>query len=143
MRPETRAAYPSDWPGIARKVKEERGNRCEKCGQVGDFVSKTARGNNYLTVHHRDYNPANCEPGNLVVLCQGCHLALQQRQLPSRVRRARLEKAGQMALIDPGLLKVPTWATGQLTVGARKAQAGETAQGETAGHPLGLRRLVH
>ena len=32
-----------------------------------------------LTVHHLDMNPANCDPSNLVALCQSCHLSIQSR----------------------------------------------------------------
>jgi hypothetical protein len=96
MRPEARALYPENWTEISRRIKEERGNRCEGCGQIGDKISYEAGGNNYLTVHHIDYDPANCDPINLIVLCQKCHLRLQQGELPRLLKI----KAGQLILFE-------------------------------------------
>ena len=69
--------YPPDWPEIARQVKEAAGWRCEHCGHsnVPGHV---------LTVHHIDRDKSNCEPGNLVALCQVCHLHWQARFLPGQ-----------------------------------------------------------
>lgn len=82
----SRALYPKDWDKISQRIKEARGFECEGCGQQGNIVSNDVRGNNYLTVHHKDYNPGNNDPSNLMVLCQKCHLKLQQGVLPSRIR---------------------------------------------------------
>ncbi|MFP5109624.1 HNH endonuclease signature motif containing protein [Neobacillus sp. C211] len=53
--------------GIAlyRRIIEERGFCCEKCGNAFDPKM--------LEVHHRDKNRKNNEPDNLEVLCKTCH----------------------------------------------------------------------
>lgn len=66
------SAYPNNWAEIARKVKEQAGWCCERCGhphQPGYI----------LTVHHLDMNPANCAWWNLAALCQRCHLRIQAK----------------------------------------------------------------
>jgi len=73
MRDDTRALYPKNWNEIAARIKAERGNRCEACGWDG-------RKPQPLTVHHLDYDPANCDPENLIVLCAACHLKLQHKE---------------------------------------------------------------
>lgn len=70
MRPETKKAYPKDWPQITRRLVQERGGKCERC-------KLPPRHRKPLTVHHIDGNPANNEPSNLVVLCSPCHLRVQ------------------------------------------------------------------
>lgn len=71
MKASTKAAYPNNWKEISIQIRTERGNICELCG-----CSSTTR--NVLTVHHIDFNPANTDPLNLIVLCQKCHLRSQQ-----------------------------------------------------------------
>ena len=44
---------------------------------VCEFCGNAKRSNNPLTVHHKDYNPANNHLDNLVVLCAACHLRHQ------------------------------------------------------------------
>jgi len=92
MHPLTRSLYPRDWAHISRRVISERGERgdhCERCGRA-------RRPGTVLTVHHRDGNPSNCVDENLVVLCQGCHLAIQGRGLGPYIRR----RLGQLPLWD-------------------------------------------
>jgi len=81
--------YPPDWPEIALRVKEAAGWRCEHCGHPHEVCS-----GHVLTVHHLDMDPSNCNPHNLVALCQRCHLHIQARYIP-----------GQQWLLDP-----PEWA---------------------------------
>lgn len=41
-----------------------------------------------LTVAHLDHTPENCDPANLLAMCQRCHLVYDKRQhAGSRVRR--------------------------------------------------------
>jgi len=94
MRPETKAKYPKDWPDISMRIKAERKFECEGCGQAGSKLTGCNCGNNYITVHHVDYDPSNNDPGNLMVLCQKCHLRLQNGVLPWRSAIA----AGQLPL---------------------------------------------
>lgn len=101
IRKEMRELYPRNWPEIARRIREERG-RCEGCGQVGDCITArspgTRRGNNYLTVHHRDHDPRNCAPSNLAVLCQACHLKQEVRDQGVAKRRVAVER-GQTEML--------------------------------------------
>ena len=66
--------YPSDWPDIARRTKDEAGWVCVRCGHEHDIA------NGYvLTVHHVDLDKTNCRWWNLAALCQRCHLSVQAR----------------------------------------------------------------
>lgn len=42
--------------------------RCPGCGRDRDAVDR-------VDVHHRDGNPRNNDPDNLVALCRRCHLS--------------------------------------------------------------------
>lgn len=53
------------WQSLRRRVKEERGNCCERCG--AENVS--------LALHHKHYGTLGKErPQDVEVLCQDCHL---------------------------------------------------------------------
>lgn len=71
--------YPSDWKEIAKRVKDEAGWKCVRCGHAHD--PKTGYS---LTVHHLDISPANCEWWNLAPLCQRCHLQIQAKVVMER-----------------------------------------------------------
>lgn len=66
--------YPEDWSEISRHAKEEAGWCCERCHHPNDQKS-----GHVLTVHHLDINPANNDWWNLAVLCQRCHLHIQNK----------------------------------------------------------------
>lgn len=68
--------YPTNWPEIAKDIKDESGWICEHCGHPHDPAS--GRG---LTVHHLNGDKSNCRRENLVVLCQKCHLSIQGRKI--------------------------------------------------------------
>jgi hypothetical protein len=54
--------YSSDWTKTLKRAIRERDNYiCQKCSQYGNIV------------HHIDYNKKNCNPNNLITLCQKCH----------------------------------------------------------------------
>ena len=76
MRPETKALYPKNWKAVSANIKEDRHYCCQGCGQIGN------KPRNPLTVHHVDYNPANNDPLNLLLLCAKCHLRVQQGRPP-------------------------------------------------------------
>jgi len=44
-----------------------------------------------LTVAHLDHQPENCDPANLMAMCQACHLAYD-RDHHADTRRARQEQ---------------------------------------------------
>lgn len=69
--------YPSDWAQIAKKVKDEAGWKCIRCGHEHDFES-----GHVLTVHHFDGDKSNCRWWNLLALCQRCHLSIQAKVNP-------------------------------------------------------------
>jgi 5-methylcytosine-specific restriction endonuclease McrA len=84
--------YPANWQDIAFEVKARAGWRCEHCGR------RNGPGR-VLTVHHLDGDKSNCDQGNLVALCQVCHLHWQAKLLPGQVmmdcaRPAWLEERG-------------------------------------------------
>ena len=66
--------YPPCWRLIEEGVKEEVGDRCERCGHPHDPKAGYS-----LTVHHLDNDKSNCARWNLAGLCQRCHLAIQGR----------------------------------------------------------------
>jgi len=68
-----RHRYPHDWKKIAARIKELAGHCCEAC----DSPSVARR---ILTVDHLDHDPTNCKDGNLMALCQRCHLRRQGMQ---------------------------------------------------------------
>lgn len=93
--------YPPDWPEIARRVKDEAGWRCVRCGHAherpGERVpcdercdaSRHTGGLNDgkrrgLTVHHLNGDKADCRWWNLVALCQACHLRIQGKVIMGR-----------------------------------------------------------
>jgi 5-methylcytosine-specific restriction endonuclease McrA len=78
MRKST-SEYPADWPEIARRMKEEAGWKCVRCGHPHDPES-----GHTLTVHHLDLSPANCEWWNIPALCQVCHLRIQAKVIMPR-----------------------------------------------------------
>ena len=47
--------------------RSKRGWRCPGCGRSRSQVDR-------VDVHHRDGNPNNNDPDNLVALCKRCHL---------------------------------------------------------------------
>lgn len=90
QRAKGKGKYPVNWLGIANRVKESAGWRCECCGHprkkrnakdaCGDFCVHPNDGKKRaLTVHHLDMRPENCEWWNLVALCNVCHMRVQGR----------------------------------------------------------------
>lgn len=72
-----RGAYPPDWHFLAKRVKDEAGGRCVRCGHEHfPALGRT------LTVHHFDGDKSNSARWNLMSLCQACHLSVQARVDP-------------------------------------------------------------
>jgi len=98
VRPETAELYPDNWAEISQAIKEARGWKCEDCG------SDRYHPRSKLTVHHKDYDPSNNDPDNLVVLCQGCHLRRQARDLAEATRLRKVHLLIRMGqLVFPGM----------------------------------------
>lgn len=66
--------YPDNWPEIAKRIKDDAGWKCERCGHVHEVPTGYV-----LTVHHLNGDKAQCEGWNLAALCQRCHLTIQGR----------------------------------------------------------------
>lgn len=92
IRPENRARYPSDWRAISTQIRAGRAHwRCEcdgrcastscpgtpgsPCRAINGQPSATTGKKVVLTVAHLDHIPENCDPANLLAMCQRCHLA--------------------------------------------------------------------
>ena len=101
MRPETKALYPLNWKQISRWTIEARGAQCEECGRTKEDDGIV------LTVHHIDYDPSNNDINNLVVLCQGCHLRRQARELADATRFNNVEKLIRMGQLELPGFEVP------------------------------------
>jgi hypothetical protein len=61
--------YPADFDNFSKRVREQRGWRCECCRR--DFSRATDR--EYLHVHHKNGMKNENYEENLQVLCLGCH----------------------------------------------------------------------
>lgn len=61
------------------------------------------------TAHYPDHNPANCDRSNLVALCSTCHTRLDlSPSSMAQKRRIRLEREGQLNLLNPSTAAVPS-----------------------------------
>jgi hypothetical protein len=123
IRPENKNRYPKNWPEISYDLRFNRaGGRCECTGQCGhryrhrDLSPEgrcTALNREpnpvtgtkvILTVAHLDHTPENCDPSNLLAMCNGCHLrydAEHHAQTAARTRQAALA-AHMDSLFDGG-----------------------------------------
>src|SRR3990167_2942070 len=59
-------SYPVDWTKtLRRSIRERDYYTCQVC--------KEPQGDTALDVHHIDYDKKNCNPENLISLCNSCH----------------------------------------------------------------------
>ena len=90
QRASGKGKYPLNWLGVANKVKENAGWRCECCRHPRKkrnakdacdalCVHPADGKKRSLAVHHLDMRPENCEWWNLVALCDSCHMRVQGR----------------------------------------------------------------
>ena len=70
MRRVNKGSYPKDWKKISRSTIIKRGLVCQLCRLSYPQIP-------LLTVHHKDFNPSNNDPSNLVVCCPRCHFNIQ------------------------------------------------------------------
>lgn len=91
IRPENKNRYPADWRAISDNIRFGRaGGRCEcdgrcgarshhpdtgRCRAVHQSLHPVTRSLVILTTAHLDHQPENCDPTNLMAMCQACHLA--------------------------------------------------------------------
>ena len=94
IRPEMRERYPSDWPEISRRIREERaGGACEWCGARNGEPHPETGSRVVLTVAHiYDERPENVDERNLAALCQRCH---NEHDAPGRAQRMRERRRGR------------------------------------------------
>lgn len=77
--------YHPDWKVIARAIKEQNNWCCSCCGKqcyrpgerLADLNRKDWAGD-ILQVHHRNHNPQDNRPSNLIPVCAACHLDLHR-----------------------------------------------------------------
>jgi hypothetical protein len=90
--------YPDNWWEIAYFMKVNAGFVCERCGHPDDPE------NGYmLTVHHLDGVPAHCQSANLPVLCQRCHLHVQNIPLYQLANQLEMFEDFEMRWLRPHL----------------------------------------
>ena len=73
IKPENKKLYPKNWKEFSKKIIKLRHNHCEICKKMG------IKRDIFLTVHHKDRNPANNKLSNLLVCCPRHHF--QQERL--------------------------------------------------------------
>jgi len=66
--------------------------KCELCGL--DFYKSKIK----PEFHHKDGNPKNNRPSNLIVLCPNCHTKIHSR--PEKARRRRRSKRREESPLD-------------------------------------------
>jgi 5-methylcytosine-specific restriction endonuclease McrA len=58
--------YSVDWTTTLKiSIRQRDRYTCQICGKQ--------QGDNAFSVHHIDYNKQNCNPENLITLCNSCH----------------------------------------------------------------------
>lgn len=100
IRPENKHRYPHNWKAISSFVRFVRASsRCECDGRCnsgrhdGSCRERHGHPSLYngkkivLTVAHLDHRPERCDPGNLMAMCQSCHLSYD-RDHHAETRRA-------------------------------------------------------
>jgi hypothetical protein len=111
IKPENRKRYPKNWKGIRAEIINRAGNRCECLGHCGLHNGRRcieengnraqfARGRVVLTVAHLDHTPENCDPSNLLAMCQRCHLRYDVDHHKENAAKTRREKLNQRDLFD-------------------------------------------
>lgn len=108
IRPENAIRYPPEWKEISRRIRFERAvGQCEcsgqcglhrgrRCGERNGEPAKWANGKIVLTVAHLDHTPENCEDGNLLAMCQRCHLRYDRQH--HKTSRLKEQGQGELAL---------------------------------------------
>ena len=71
--------YPPEFnEKLREKIRKRDGYICKKCSMnQKEHYDKYGRN---LEIHHIDYNSQNCEEENLITLCKGCNLEVNQNR---------------------------------------------------------------
>jgi 5-methylcytosine-specific restriction endonuclease McrA len=100
IRAENRSRYPKNWKAISRAIRERAGGMCEweRCQAVNGLPHPRTGSKVVLTVAHLDHTPENCDPSNLMAMCQRCHnrYDASTRQAGIRSRRFAMMAAGDL-----------------------------------------------
>ena len=65
----------TDWERLKREIIKQRGNRCERCGDVSA----------YLELHHKHYHSLGIEqPEDVELLCPKCHKGADEARRAAR-----------------------------------------------------------
>lgn len=65
--------YPADWTKTLKEaIRQRDGYKCRNCGCPQEESLKK------LSIHHIDYNKQNCNPENLITLCNSCHCLITE-----------------------------------------------------------------
>ena len=68
--------YPPEYTyKLRRSIRKRDDFRCVNCGKTEEAEIRTTT-DAVLKVHHIDEDKKNCDPSNLVTLCQDCHTNL-------------------------------------------------------------------
>ena len=110
IRPENRKRYPRNWKAISAHIRSVRAKgRCEctgecglhhdaRCVELNGKPAQFAKGRVVLTVAHLDHTPENCEPENLLAMCQRCHLKYDAGHHAETRRMEKARRSGQLSL---------------------------------------------
>jgi len=90
MSPIDYKKYGTDWKELSADVIEKAGGKCELCPAVQGKPHWKTGSKVVLSVHHIDGNRKNNSNGNLIALCQRCHLRLD---LPLKWTKRKNRKA--------------------------------------------------
>jgi hypothetical protein len=64
--------YPQEWNDILKdSIRCRDSFMCQECGIHQDELSGIFK---KLSIHHIDYDKENCNPDNLITLCNSCHI---------------------------------------------------------------------
>lgn len=101
--------YPSDWKKISEWINRRARGRCEctghcalhrgiRCAERQGKKGLWMNGKIMLTVAHLNHYPPDCQDGNLLAMCQRCHLRYDQNLHRRHLRKHREERITQEVL---------------------------------------------
>lgn len=103
IRPENKARYPANWKEISLDIRGNRAKwRCECDGRCGRkhwdgrclrpdkrIIKRDYETGCTLTVAHLDHQPENCDPENLMAMCEACHNKYDAKERAAGRKRRR------------------------------------------------------
>jgi hypothetical protein len=99
IKPENKKRYPKDWKQTSHIIRSWRaGNRCEhvidgeRCTAINGQPHPITGSKVVLTVAHLNHRPEDCDPANLLAMCQRCHNRYDAEHRKRNAHRTRREK---------------------------------------------------